>query len=403
MTESTIDVVGRLYAPEDRGLSRVRIEDGRIVSIERIEAGPSEAGTPSGTVGSPEALILPGLIDIQLNGAFGQDFADPGADVLEAARRLPELGVTAFSPTVVTSAPEVYPAVLERLRSARSANRDGGSRILDAHFEGPFISPRHPGTHDRTQLRAPDVDEARAWLAAGGIGWVTLAPELPGALDLVDLLVGHGVRVSIGHTDATWSEAEAAAAHGATLATHLFNAMRPLHHRDPGVVGFALASGLTAGIIADGNHLAFETLRLIGRVKAPDELVLVTDALAGLGMPPGPFRLGDQICISDGTAGRLPDGTLSGSLLPLNRALRNLVEHAGFEPAVAVQLATRNPARALGLEAELGSVAVGRTADLAVLDGRWEVIATLIAGSVAYRRAMAGTNASSAVARTANQ
>jgi N-acetylglucosamine-6-phosphate deacetylase len=232
---------------------------------------------------------------------------------------------------------------------------------------------------------------AEIWLEAGDITWVTLAPELPGALPLIEFLVRAGVRVSMGHTDATWAEASAAADAGASLATHLFNAMRPFRHRDPGVAGFVLNSSLTAGIIGDGNHLAFETIRLVARIKAPDELYLVTDALAGLGMPPGRYFLADREYISDGTCGRLPDGTLSGSLLPLNRAIRNLVDAAGLEPAVAVRLATLNAARAIGLEATHGRVEVGRRADLAIVDDDWEVLATIAGGVLAYR-ADAGGN-----------
>jgi N-acetylglucosamine-6-phosphate deacetylase len=193
------------------------------------------------------------------------------------------------------------------------------------------------------------------------------------------------VRVSLGHTDATWGEAEAAVAAGAGQATHLFNAMRPFRHRDPGIVGFVLGTGLTTGFIGDGHHLAFETIRILARIKAPDQLFLVTDALAGLGMPPGRYMLADREYVSDGTCGRLPDGTLSGSLLPLNRAIRNLVQAAGLEPSVAVRLATLNPARVLGLDGSLGRVEVGRAADLAVVDDDWEVIATIAGGSMAYR------------------
>lgn len=188
----------------------------------------------------------------------------------------------------------------------------------------------------------------------------------------------------MGHTDATWDEASSATDAGAGLATHLFNAMRPLCHRDPGIAGYVLASHLPAGFIGDGNHLAFETIRLMARIKAPDELVLVTDALAGLGMPPGRYWLAGREYVSDGTCGRLPDGTLSGSLLPLNKAIRNIVEAAGLEPSVAVRLATLNPARVLGVDGSHGRVEVGRTADLAVVDETWDVLATIAGGTMAY-------------------
>jgi N-acetylglucosamine-6-phosphate deacetylase len=161
--------------------------------------------------------------------------------------------------------------------------------------------------------------------------------------------------------------------------------MRPLRHRDPGLVGYVLATHLTAGFIGDGNHLSFETVRLLERIKAPDELVLVTDALAGLGMPPGQYRIGGLDYFSDGSRGQLSDGTLSGSLLPLNRAVRNLVIEVGVDPAVAVGLATLNPARLLGLEDTLGRVEVGRSADLVLIDAAWEVAEAFVGGVPAVR------------------
>jgi N-acetylglucosamine-6-phosphate deacetylase len=159
-----------------------------------------------------------------------------------------------------------------------------------------------------------------------------------------------------------------------------------LRQRDPGLVGYALATHLTAGFIADGNHLAFDTIRLLARVKAPDELMLVTDALAGLGMPPGRYSLGGQEYVSDGASGRRDDGTLTGSLLPLNLALRNLVDEAGLEPATAIRFATLNPGRALGLGPEAGRIAVGEPADVVVLDEGWDVEATIAGGALAYAR-----------------
>jgi N-acetylglucosamine-6-phosphate deacetylase len=370
-----IQLFGHLYTPEDRGLCAVTVDDGRIVAIKAADA------PLPGSLGGPASRILPGLIDIQLNGAFGDDFADPSADMPLICRRLPRFGVTAFVPTIVTSAPEVYGPALANLRHPQVP---GETRVLGVHIEGPFISPTYRGAHDPAQLRLPSIEEASRWLEAGDVRWLTLAPELPGALELIAFLVARGVRVSIGHTDATWGESAAAIDAGATLATHLFNAMRPLRHRDPGVAGYVLATGLTAGFIADGNHVAFETLRMVARIKAPDELILITDALAGLGMPPGRYMVAGHEYISDGTSGRLLDGTLTGSLLPLNLAVRNMVEQVGLDPALAVRLATLNPARALGLDGSMGRVEVGRAADLAVVDLDWQVEATIVGGSVGY-------------------
>jgi N-acetylglucosamine-6-phosphate deacetylase len=370
-----IEVIGHLYAPDYRGLRLVRVEGNQIAGIE-----PALGPVP-GALGGPTARILPGLLDIQINGALGDDFADPAARMDPICRELPRFGVTGFAPTIVTSSPAAYRPALANLRRR---NVPGEAAVLGVHIEGPFISPQQHGTHDPAHLRLPDVAETASWLEAGDVVWVTLAPELPGALDLVRFLVREGVRVSLGHTDATWSEASAAVDCGATMATHIFNAMRPFRHRDPGVAGFAMASHLRAGFIADGNHIAFETVRMLARIKALDELILVTDALAGLGMPPGRYWLGGREYISDGTCGRLPDGTLSGSLLPLNKALGNLVMKAGIEPAAAVRLATLNPALALGLEATHGRVGTGRPADLTVVDEGWNVLATIAGGVLAY-------------------
>jgi N-acetylglucosamine-6-phosphate deacetylase len=370
-----IQLFGHLYAPDDRGLCAITVDDGKVVAIRPAET------PPPGSLGGPRARIVPGLIDMQINGAFGDDFSDPSADMPSICRRLPRFGVTAFVPTIVTSAPDVYEPALANLRRSPVA---GEARVLGAHIEGPFLSPAYKGAHDPALLRHPSIEEAGRWLEAGDVRWFTLAPELPGALPLTSFLVGRGVRVSMGHTDASWEQAAAAADAGATLITHLFNGMRPLRHRDPGVVGYALASGLTAGFIGDGKHVAFETLRMVARIKAPDELVLVTDALAGLGMPPGRYIVAGREYVSDGILGFLLDGTLTGSLLPLNLAVRNLVEKVGLEPAVAVRLATLNPARALGLDGTIGRVEVGRAADLAVVDEDWQVMATIAGGSIAY-------------------
>ncbi len=371
-----IKLFGHLYAPDDRGLNLVTVEGDRIVAIEPASVPTHDA------LGNASTRILPGLLDIQVNGAFGDDFADPKANMDRIARGMTRFGVTGYCPTIVTSFAPAYAPALANLDRKQAP---GEAEMLGVHIEGPFISPKHKGTHNPDALRNPDVKEGAAWLESGTkIAYVTLAPELPGSAEFISFMVKNGVRVSMGHTDATWEDAAAGAAAGATMATHLFNAMRPLKHRDPGIPAYMLTSHLPAGFIGDGNHLAFETIRLITRIKAPDELYLVTDALAGLGMPPGRYILAGREYISDGTCGRLPDGTLSGSLLPLNRAIRNVVDLSGVDPAVAVQFCTLNSARALGLEATHGRVEIGRRADLALVDGSWEVLATIAGGALAF-------------------
>jgi N-acetylglucosamine-6-phosphate deacetylase len=371
-----IKLFGHLLAPEDRGQCLVTVDNGVVVAIDRA-AEPVE-----GSLGGKTSRILPGLLDIQVNGAFGDDFADPSADLDRICKGMLSFGVTGFVPTVVTSPADAYGPVLAHLHRS---HRPGEARVLGVHIEGPFISPLYRGTHREQQIRLPNIGEAARWVDEGDILYVTLAPELPGALELISFLVKRGVRVSMGHTNATWDDARAAVDSGAGLATHLFNAMRPFKHRDPGVAGFVLATHTPAGFIADGNHIAFETIQMIARIKAPDELYLVTDALAGLGMPPGRYMLAGLEYISDGTCGRLPDGTLSGSLLPLNKAIRNLVDKAGLDASTAVRLATANAARAIGKEETMGRVEKGRVADLVLVDETWEVQSTIVAGELAYQ------------------
>jgi N-acetylglucosamine-6-phosphate deacetylase len=370
-----IALVGRLLAPDDAGLLLVTIDEGRVIGI----GEPGDA--PPGALGGRDAWIVPGLVDIQLNGAFGVDFSDPDADLSTAALGLPRTGVTAFLPTVVSSPPEAYAPILRNL--ARPV-QPGAARVLGAHIEGPFLAPARRGAHAPGAVRPPDLAEARRWLDVGHVAIVTLAPELPGAHALVRELVAREVLVAIGHSDATWQEADAAIVAGARLGTHLFNAMRPFHHRDPGIAGRLLAAGVAACVIVDGVHVAPETVRLVAGIKAADELVFVTDALAALGEPPGPYRLASREVISDGIVARLADGTIAGSVMPMAPALGRLVA-AGLDPEIAARAASTTPARLLGLEAELGRVEVGRVADLALLDADWAPQLTMVRGHVGYR------------------
>jgi len=370
---------GTLFAPSPRGDVLVEVSGGRVSSI--VPVAPGEP-TPAGALGGPDAILAPGLIDIQINGAFGQDFSDPGADVSVVGEGLTRFGVTGYLACVVTSPLERYGPCLANLATAKDASIDGHARLLGVHVEGPFLSPRRPGTHNPEWLIPVSAVLADSWLEQGPVRLMTLAPELPGALELIRRLVGRGAVVSMGHTDATWEQAEAGAAAGATLGTHLFNAMRRFDHRDPGVAGFLLASDLSVSVIGDGQHVDLQMLELVGRLKSPDELILVTDALAGLGMEPGRFELAGTQVDSDGIVGRRSDGVISGSLLPLDAAVGNLVR-AGISPENALRAATLNPARLLGLENEYGSVEVGRLADIVVFDADWRARSTLVSGRLA--------------------
>jgi N-acetylglucosamine-6-phosphate deacetylase len=290
-----------------------------------------------------------GLIDLQVNGAAGHDLTTDPAAVWSVGAALAGHGVSAFLPTLVS--PSF--ATIDRARAVLLAGPPpgfSGANPLGWHVEGPFLSPARAGAHDRAALRSPDLGAVADWSPASGVRMVTLAPELPGALEIVAALAGRGVVVSIGHSEASHAEAAAAFDAGARFVTHLFNAMAPLDHREPGLIGAALADErVTVGLIPDGLHVHPAVVRLVWRLAGPARLAVVSDAIAALGMPPGRYELAGREVLVDADSVRLPDGTLAGSVLPLDRAVRNLAVFAGIEPDEARRAATEVPARLLGL------------------------------------------------------
>jgi N-acetylglucosamine-6-phosphate deacetylase len=326
----------------------VAIADGRIVA----------AGLAGGR-GTRTAV--PGFVDLQVNGFGGVDFAAAGAaEYRRAGAALLETGVTSFQPTLITAPEEALVAALAEVPAERV-----GARILGVHLEGPFLSAARMGAHPLDARRDPDLALTQRLLDAGPVTYMTLAPELDGALALIDHLHARGVVVSCGHTDATAAEAAAAFDRGARTVTHLFNAMRPFRHRDPGIAGAALArDDVVVQAIVDGVHLAEATARLVWRAAA-GRLALVTDAIGGT-------RLGnDDVDVVDRIA-RRADGTLAGSLATMPECIRNLhALGATFEQAVAA--ATSVPARVLGRN-HVGVLRIGGPADVVVLDDRLEVV-----------------------------
>jgi N-acetylglucosamine-6-phosphate deacetylase len=317
----------------------------------------------------------------------GVDLTAEPERVWEVAAALPRWGVTAWLPTVVTAPRSVRVRALRALRDGPPGGTGVYAVPLGLHLEGPFLAPDRRGAHDARHLLAPtpEVVDDEGWSADAGVALVTLAPELPGALDLVRRLVDRGVVVSAGHSSASEAEATAAFDAGVTYVTHLFNAMAPLGHRAPGLVGAALVDDrVRVGLIADGLHVAPTVVALAARALA-DRLTLVTDAVAALGAPPGPLRLGDlavTVSEADGAV-RLADGTLAGSTLALDQAVRNLVAYAGVPLAEAVRAATAAPAAVLGL-ADRGVVAPGAVGDLTLLTPAGEVVATVVGGRLVH-------------------
>lgn len=372
-----------LYTPQ-RSFTRgaVLVDAGRIVAVDDAERLPPP---PAARVLDLTGLLLaPGFLDLQCNGGFGDDFTADPTTLWRVAAQLPRTGVTAFLPTVIT-------APLERMTAAQAVLAAGastgfrGAWPLGLHLEGPFLHPAKKGAHNPAYLRMPDLDAVQDWSPEKQVRLVTLAPELPGALELAATLHARGVLSSAGHSTASFEQAVAGFDAGIRYGTHLFNAMPSLLHRDPGLPGALLTDDrVTVGLIADGIHTHPAIVKLVWQALGPQRLNLVTDAMAALGMPPGTHWLGDYPVIVDGHSCRLADGTLAGSILPLDQALRNLVLFSGCSVADALATVTATPARLLGLEQDLGRLAPGLRADLVVLSPDLHVLMTMIGGEVVY-------------------
>ncbi len=374
-----------LAADRDLSPGYVAIEGGQIAQVAGGQAPPAAGET---VLSFSDGMLVPGFIDLQVNGGAGVDCLRCGPDAYDTlGRYLAATGVTAYLPTI-TSAP------LEEMRRAidvaglAAARPSSLPEILGVHLEGPYLNPLRRGAHRAQDLRHPTVAEIAETCrrAKGSVRIVTLAPELDGAEAVVRWLVAERVIVALGHTDAGYDEFAAAATWGARMVTHVFNAMRGFHHREPGAAGAALLlPGLTVGVIADLIHLHPGSLQIIARAAGMSRVALVTDAISAAGMGRGNFTLGGQtVEVRDGVA-RLPDGTLAGSTLAMVRAVQNFTRAAAVSVRDAVQAASLVPARLLGLSRK-GRIVPGADADLVVLDRDGSVTLTLTRGQIAYRR-----------------
>jgi N-acetylglucosamine-6-phosphate deacetylase len=290
-------------------------------------------------------------------------------------------------PTLISSPPERYEGFFAALERGAA---EEGARVLGAHLEGPFLAPERKGAHDPANLRPVDLGFLRELLRSGKVRLMTLAPELENSLEAIELLLEEGAVASVGHTEATYEEVARAADAGLRLGTHLYNAMRPLAHREPGTVGALLTQDrIRTGIIADGVHVHEAAIRLAHRAKGSEGLVLVTDAMEAAGMHPGDYELGGRkVRLEDGAV-RLPDGTLAGSALTMDEAVRNAVRFLGVSLAHAVRMAAETPAAALTLDGK-GRIAVGCDADFVLLDEEGTVLQTIVSGRTVYERERSG-------------
>jgi N-acetylglucosamine-6-phosphate deacetylase len=334
-------------------------------------------------------LVAPGFIDLQLNGGYGFDFTQQPDTIPAVAARLPETGVVAFLPTFITSPLAEYPAKLDL--TAAAGREITGAFVLGAHLEGPFLNPAKCGAHRADLFVAPEPAALAALSPLAAIRLVTLAPEQPAGLAAIRWLREQGIVVSMGHSAATTAEALAAIEAGVGYGTHLFNAMRPLDHREPGLAGVLLTSTTTrCGLIVDGIHVHPRMVQLAWQSRGAAGLTLVTDAMAALGMPPGQYAIGGQEVRVDQTGARLADGRLAGSILRMDQAVRNMVTFTGCSIAAAIRMASTTPAEVLGLDDRLGHLRPGYPAHLVVLDHSGHVQATIVAGRVRYATSETG-------------
>jgi len=377
----------------DRVLSEgtVIIDAGRIAVIEPGDVDMSGATR----IDASDCYVVPGFIDVHVHGVEGLDTLDEGDAVGQIASRLPRYGVTAFCPTTVACPPGELRTFLDQVRDARVAAARGLARVLPAHLESNFISAEYRGAQPGSCLRTPDAGHAMGndgdfsareildAIAASrpDVGIVTLAPELPGGLDLVRSLVTAGHRVSLGHSGADFDTAVAAIEAGARHATHLFNRMTPMTHRAPGLVGAVLSrEEIAAELICDAYHVHPAMCRLAIAAKGAEGVMAITDGTGASGLPVGAFaRLGGRRIEARSEAAFLEEGTLAGSTLTMDRAFRTLITRCGSSVVEAATMCSTTPARELGLTG-FGVIAVGAAADLAVLDRGFRVVRTFIGG-----------------------
>ncbi len=342
----------------------VQVEQGKIVAC--MEQTSTQADIDLG-----DLTLIPGFVDIHVHGGNMHDTMDATYDALLGLSRFKaQEGVTAFCPTTVTTSLEKTTAAIEAVRDAMAQGVDG-AKILGSFLEGPYINPVYKGAHPPAFIRQVSLPEIEALVEAGKGTVIScaLAPELPGALEAIDYLVKHNVAVRLGHSDATCAQAHTAIDRGAKLGIHIYNAMSPLRHREPGMVGAILDNpAIYAEMIADLVHVNPVAMNIVLKCKGPEKVALITDCMMAGGLPDGEYNLGElDVVVSNGEC-RLADGTLAGSTLTICQAIKNMVHTLHVPLFDAVKMASLSPATALGLEDTIGSIKPGKAADLVGLD-----------------------------------
>ena len=372
---------------EDKGFIKtdISIENGLIKEI--------KSGIVDNEISKicENAIVLPGFIDEHIHGAMKSDAMDGNLKDLEnIANAIASEGSTAFLATTMTQSPQNIENALKSVNQYINLNKEEGAELLGVHLEGPFISPKHVGAQPLEYVVNPSVEVMKKYLdyAGGNIKIVSLAPETEGAEDLVKFLKEKGVVASIAHTGAKYKDCEKAVSWGMTNVTHTYNAQTGLHHRDAGVVGSALLMDeLSCELICDLIHVSVPAIKLVVKNKPADKVILITDSMRAKHLPDGESELGGQLVIVKDGEARLVDGTLAGSVLKMNDAVKNIHKVVGVPLETAVDFATANPAKNLGVYDKMGSIKEGKQANFTVLDkDTFEVLLTVRKGKIIYKK-----------------
>jgi N-acetylglucosamine-6-phosphate deacetylase len=357
--------------------------DERIVEIaEDYKINESELEE---VIDAGDRYLSPGFIDVHIHGCLGSDTMDDNdSSILNISKGIVATGVTAFLPTTMTMEFSKIEKTIKRIR--RLMSNEAGASILGCHLEGPFISDEYKGAQDGRYIIKPDFSSIEGFSDVMKI--ITIAPEEEGSEEFIESCVRHGIVVGIGHTKANYEQAMRAIHKGASHSIHTFNAMTPLHHRNPGVVGAVMDSSVSCELIADNVHVNPAVQRILLKVKGIEKIILVTDAMKACLLEDGEYDLGGQKVLVKGDEARLPAGNLAGSVLTLNKALKNFINSTGVSLNEAVRAVTENPARLLKISDRKGSISIGKDADLTLFDENFNIYSTYVRGKKVYERFM---------------
>ncbi|WP_330501964.1 N-acetylglucosamine-6-phosphate deacetylase [Peribacillus frigoritolerans] len=367
----------------------IKVVDGKIAEVGPASQCKQDDDAKVITL-SPDYQVIPGAIDIHIHGASNSDAMDATHDALSImAKTLPKEGTTSFLATTMTQSTQAIESALLNAGKYIENQTQENAEIVGVHLEGPFISPARKGAQPEDYIVDPDVTLFKRWqeMAENQIKLVTLAPEQPNGLDLAAHLRGTGVVASIGHSDATYDQIDEAIQAGTTHVTHLYNGMRGLHHREPGVLGAAyLRDELYVELIADGIHCRPEMIKLAYNQITSERMILITDSLRAKWLEKGTYDLGGQPVNVDETKATLSDGTLAGSILKMNDAIKNTMEYTGCSMTDIIKMTAENPAKQLRIFDRKGSIQVGKDADLVILNDRLDVEMTFCRGNLAFKK-----------------